>query len=86
MTTRLIGIKEFRQNLSKLSKEARKNNICFVVMHHSTPLFKVEPLEEDDLIDQLIIQNYEKEIQTGLKQMKRGETYTPAQVRSMLRK
>lgn len=85
MTTRLIGIKEFRRNLSKLSKEAHRKNICFVVMHHSVPIFKVEPLAEDDLIDELIIRNHEKEIRKGLQQMKRGQTFTPKEVAAMLR-
>ena len=46
MTTRFIGIKAFRQNMSKLTKEARKKNICFIVMHHSVPVMKVTPVNE----------------------------------------
>ena len=85
MTTKFIGIKEFRQNLSRLSKEAREKNIRFIVMSHSVPLWKVEPLEdEDDLIDELILQKYDKEIRKGLQQVKKGKTFSAEEVRKIL--
>ncbi len=82
MTTKFIGIKEFRQNMSKLSKQKK---VCFIVMHHSVPMWKVEPLEdEDDLIDELILRKYDKEIRKGLKQVKAGKTLGSEEVRRHL--
>ncbi len=47
MTTRTIGIKEFRQNISKFS---RQKDVIYIVMNHLKPMFKVEPIDEDQLI------------------------------------
>lgn len=85
MTTKFIGIKEFRQNISKLSKKTKGTKVCFIVMNHSVPLWKVEPVEdEDDLIDALLLKKYDKEIRKGLDQVKRGKTYTSAEVQERL--
>lgn len=54
-------------------------------MYHSIPVWKVEPVEdEDDLIDQLLLKKYAKEIAIAREQAKRGETYTSEEVRKNL--
>lgn len=50
MTTKLIGIKEFRQNVTKLYKQAQKKNIQYIVLNRNQPIFKVTPLSEKDTI------------------------------------
>lgn len=50
MVTKLIGVREFRQNISTLYKKAKKNNWRFVVLNRNKPIFKVEPLSEKDSI------------------------------------
>jgi len=50
MTTKLIGVREFRQNIAKLYEKAKKNNWRYVVLNHNQPIFKVEPLSEKDAI------------------------------------
>lgn len=48
-------------------------------------MWKVEPLEdEDDLIDELILRKYDKEIRKGLKQVKAGKTLGSEEVRRHL--
>ncbi|MBI1812191.1 hypothetical protein HY285_00160 [Candidatus Peregrinibacteria bacterium] len=84
MTTKLIGMKEFRQNLSKLGKKSHAKKIRFIVMNHMVPIFKVEPMNEDDLIDELILEKYGKEIEEALQQVKEGEVYTTEEVRKHL--
>jgi hypothetical protein len=70
MTTKIIGIKEYRKNITSLWKEARKKNIRYIVMYHSKPVFEVNPLQdEDELIDLL-----RKDIEEARKQVKKGET------------
>jgi len=76
MTTRTIGIKEFRQNLSKLSKKARKEKICYIVMNHQTPVGRFEPIDEDELI----LEKFWPEIQAGLEDARNGRVYTHEQV------
>lgn len=80
MTTQTIGIKEFRQNASKLYKKAREEKICYIVMNHQTPLWRMEPIDED----QLIMEKYVDQIERGIKDFKEGKTLTTAQVRKNL--
>ncbi len=70
MTTKIIGIKEYRKNITSLWKEAREKNIRYIVMYHSKPVFEVNPLQdEDELIDLL-----RKDIEEAREQAKMGET------------
>lgn len=80
MTTRLIGIKEFRRNLTKLSREAQTKNVYFIVMRHSVPVMKVMPMTQKDLeLDKL-----RADIAEARAQAKRGEGYSSAEIRTML--
>jgi len=68
MTTQLIGMKEFRQNLATVAKNARKNQIKYIVLKKNVPIFEVSPIDEKQfLLDKLVceIKNAEKEIKSG---------------------
>jgi len=80
MTTKTVGIKEFRQNMNKLWKKGRKENIRFIVMNHSVPVWEVKPIDEDELL----IQHFAKDIEEAREQFKRGEFYTPEEARAKL--
>ena len=80
MVTKVIGIKEFRQNMTKLYKQGQKNDICFIVMNHSVPVMKVEPLDEDELI----LEKFAKELAEARNQVERGEVYSTKEVRARL--
>lgn len=80
MTTQTIGIKEFRQNMTKLYRRGQKHKICYIVMNHQVPVMRIEPIDED----RLILEKYRSEIEEALEQVKRGETYTAEEVRAML--
>lgn len=85
MTTRTIGIKEFRQNMSKLVEEGKRKKIRFVVMNHYEPSFEVHPvMDREELEDRLMLEKYGKDIEEALEQVKRGETYTADEVRAMI--
>ena len=78
MTTRTIGIKEFRQNISKFSQ---KKNVRYIVMNHLKPIFTVEPIDED----QLILEKFAKQIDRGLKEAKKGKAISSAALRKRLK-
>ena len=42
----IIGVKQLYRNLGVIAKRTRKGE-SFVVMKHTTPLFRVVPYEED---------------------------------------
>jgi len=77
MTTRTIGIKEFRQNISKF---AQQKDVIYIVMNHLKPIFKVEPIDED----QLILEKFTDQIDRGLKDAKKGKTTSSATLRKHL--
>lgn len=78
MTTRVIGIKEFRQNLTKLSKQ---KNVRFIVMHHSVPVMKAEPIDEDELI----LEKFAEQIDQGLKDAAEGNYISSESLRKELK-
>lgn len=81
MTTKIIGIKKFRQNMTSLWKEARENNIRFIVLHHSEPVFEVTPIDEDELI----VEKYGDEVEGAWQSYKDGaKVYTLEEARKEL--
>jgi len=48
--TRIIGIREFRENLSKCLEEAQKNNVHFVVLRYGDIAAHVTPPETEENI------------------------------------
>lgn len=53
MTTKTIGLKDFRTNITTLWKTAQKKGIRYIVMHHSRPVFEVNPVMDDDILTKL---------------------------------
>lgn len=79
MTTKFIGMKEFRQNMSKYSEKAQKNNITYIVLKKNTPVFEVTPVTQEDYA----YIRLEKELKEAEDQIKRGECYTLEEVKQM---
>lgn len=75
MTTKLIGIKDFRQNIAKYAKRAQSKigKERLVVMNRNKPLFEIRPFEKETEI-------YSDEFIAGILEAKRdieaGRVYT----------
>lgn len=81
MTTKFIGVKEFRQSIAPLYKQALKKNIRFIVLNHNKPIFDIRPLsEEDATLEKLVF-----DIQQARQDVKKGKLYTSKQVRELLK-
>lgn len=80
MTTKLIGIKEFRRNLTKFSREAQKKDVHFIVMRHSVPLMRVSPLS----CKELELEQLKADIAEARAQIKRGEVYSLEEIKTEL--
>ena len=72
MTTKAIGIKKFRENITSLWKEASKKKIRYIVLYHSKPILEVNPIDEDEMI----LDNLISDIEEAKEQVKKGATYT----------
>ncbi len=71
MQTKLIGVKEFRQNISTFYKKAQKNNLRYIILRRNQPIFKVEPIKKQDLT----IEKLSQDIKKARKEIKNGEIY-----------
>ena len=75
MTTKFIGVKEFRQNIASLAKTAKKKNQRLVIMNRSVPILDVRPVADND---------FDLSIERGLADMKAGRVLTVEQVKKRL--
>ena len=48
MRTKLVGIKEFRQNLTKCYKEAIRHHYEYLVLRRSEPIFAVRAISRKE--------------------------------------
>lgn len=71
MITKLIGVREFRQNIASLYKKANKNNWRFIVLNRNKPIFKVEPLSKKDAT----IEKLAMDIAEAREDVKKGRVY-----------
>lgn len=71
MTTKLIGIKEFRQNVTSLYKKAQTKNIQYIVLNRNQPIFKVSPLSKKDTI----IEKLALDVEEARNDIKNGEVF-----------
>lgn len=46
MPEQTIGVKELHANLPKIARQVQRG-VSFVVLKHTTPLFRIEPIKKD---------------------------------------
>ena len=80
MTTKFIGVKELRQNLSKVTKRAEKNKERLIVLRNNEPIFELRPIpKKNRVIEKLLL-----DIDKARQDVKKGDVYTLEQVEKML--
>jgi len=80
MVTKLIGVKEFRQNMAKYSAKAKKHGWRYVVLNRNVPIFEVKPLSKKDTI----LEKLAADIAEARADVKAGRVYSAAEVRKHL--
>ena len=60
MTTKFVGIKEFRQNIAKFEKQARRKKQRIIVTRNDKPVFEVTPLSDENIYSDAFIKGIEK--------------------------
>jgi len=79
MTTRFIGVKELRQNISKVSDQALKKNERLIVLRKNVPIFELRPLSKKDAtLEKLMLDISEAEAD-----VKAGRLYSQEDVEKM---
>ncbi len=80
MVTKLIGVKEFRQNIASYHKLSLKHNWRFVILNRNEPIFEVTPVRPKNAS----LEKLAADIAAGEADYAAGRVYTPKQVREML--
>lgn len=67
MTTKFIGIKDFRQNISDYVQRAQQGDARYIVMNRNKPLFEIKPFAEDEYLDSFVsaVLKSEAEVEAG---------------------
>lgn len=74
--TKLIGLKEFRQDITSLWKKAQSTNTKYIVMFHAQPVLEVNPISpKEELMKKL-----QKDIAQARQDVVNGRLFTPEQV------
>ncbi|MDP4007959.1 MAG: hypothetical protein Q8P68_02090 [Candidatus Peregrinibacteria bacterium] len=76
MKTKLIGIKQFRKDITTLWKDSQKQNIRYIVMYHATPIFEVNPIDQKDIT----LENLAFDVEEARADIKKGKVYTQEEV------
>lgn len=76
MTTKLIGLKEFRLNLSKYTKQVESKKVRLIVLKKNKPVLEINPIKAKEPT----LESLEKQVAESREQVKRGEVYTLEEV------
>ncbi len=80
MVTKLIGVKDFRQNLASYHQRAVKNKWRYIVLNRNKPMFEVRPLSHKEMV----LEQLAKDVAEARKSIAEGRTYSSKEVRSLL--
>lgn len=76
MTTKFIGMKDFRQNMSQYTAQANKQQIKFIVLKKNVPVLEINPINEKEYA----FIRLSKELEESEKQIKYGKSYSQEEV------
>lgn len=80
MTTKFIGVKEFRQNIAKIAEDSQRKNQRLIVLNHNTPILEVKPISEQDFT----LESLKIDLEQGLNDAKAGRVYSQSKIEKML--
>lgn len=80
MTTKIIGVKELRQNLSQVTKQAVKNKQRYLVFKNNTPVFEITPISKKEAARARFIAS----VKEGLEDVKAGKVHSLAELKKQL--
>ena len=80
MTTSFIGLKELRNNLTKLADSARRRKRRYIVMRKNRPLFELRPLSEEDAVRAA----FAHDIKEAEADVRAGRVHTPEEIDRIL--
>ena len=76
MTTRFVGLKEFRANMAKISAQVLKNKQRLIVLRKNVPIFELRPIPRSDHS----LDTFADAIRKGEEDIAAGRVYTLEEV------
>lgn len=80
MTTKFIGMKEFRQNIATYTKQAKMKNIQFIILKKNVPVLEVKPVDEK----KFAMERLAEKIKEAREDVKHRRVYTEDQMYKLL--
>lgn len=80
MATKFIGVKEFRQNISKIAKKSIKTGDRLIILNRNVPILEIRPLSGKEQT----VESLAEAIKKGLADVEAGRVYTHEQVKKKL--
>lgn len=76
MTTKFVGLKDFRQNLATYTKDAAVKSIRFIILKRNIPVLEVKPVDEKEIT----LEKLAAELAEAEKDIKLGKVYSQEQI------
>lgn len=76
MQVKILGIKEFRQNMSSIADQVATKKYRFVIARKNKPVFELRPLTEKDL--------FLEDVRKRIENAKTTKSYTAEEVIKLL--
>lgn len=76
MTTKFVGLKDFRQNLATYTRDATGKDVRFIILKKNVPVLEVKGLDEKEFSLELLA----SEISEAREDVKKGNVYTQDQI------
>lgn len=80
MVTKLVGVREFRQNIASYYRKSIKNDWRFLIMNRNQPIFEVRPISRKDAT----LEKLYADIAEAREDYKQGRFFTAEEVRKRL--
>lgn len=71
MTTKIIGVKEFRADIASYAQKARKGDVRYIIMNRNKPLFEIKPFAENEGLEEIFT-----DIQKAKQDLQKGKVYS----------
>lgn|GEM_PF-501271 len=71
MTTKIIGVKEFRADIASYAQKALKGDVRYIVMNRNKPLFEIKPFAENEGLEEVFT-----DIQRAKNDLAKGRVYS----------
>lgn len=82
MTTRYVGLKEFRANIGKITRDAKKKNQSIIILRKNEPLCELIPLTGDE--EGVYKREFVEKAVAARNRIGKSRSYTQEEVRKSL--